>query len=382
MRTTNGAKSRVNVAEEQSHREFPPLSAYDEESAKNGTAERGSKDPEPPSIVLRRAHEIVAELREPVWLIYKVLEAFVLAVIAGARGTFKSFIALDWMMRVALEGKMVVILSAEGNDIDRRIDAWMRAHAPGRELSTLLVVVHETALNLSIPAEVEALQNAITAAAQQPDFVANMVTTPAVIMIDTLSKFAPGIKENDNGEVGAYLSTLSLKLRDAYRATVLLVAHTGHGDATRPRGAYSLMANPDCEYMVNRPSAVAMTVTVTRERFKSTPSLPPLAYEAKVVDLGRLDAYGDRVTSLVVFDTEAPAPAARVGKNQQKALIALTEWARNNPAAEHISSISITEIFKAQSIDSKRRKEVITYLTTIRILTPSIGGFTFDRAML
>jgi hypothetical protein len=325
-----------------------------------------------PKIVLRRAHEIVAEKRVTEWLIYKVLEACVLAIIAGARGTFKSFIALDWLMRVALQGYTVVILSGEGNDSDRRIDAWMRTHAPDVDLASLWVLVHETALNLSIPAEMELLSKAVAA----------LPTRPAVIMIDTLSKFSAGVKENDNGEMGAYLSKLSTKLRDVFKATVLVVAHSGHGDAGRPRGAYALMANPDCEYIVERPSPQAMTVTVSRERFKSTASLPPLAYEAKVIDLGRIDQYGEPVTSLALIAADAPVPARRTGKNQERALIALNEWARANPTAEHITSIAITEIFKAQKIYPKRRKEVLEYLTNIRILTPSIGGFTVDQAML
>jgi hypothetical protein len=355
----------VLVPQRMEHPELPPLESYDDEPSAQPKTEA-------PPIVFRRAHELVAERRETVWLIHKVLEAFVLAIIAGARGTFKSFVALDWMMRIALSGQTVVILSAEGNDIDRRIDAWMRTHAPAVELATLWILVHETALNLSIPAEMERLSNAVTA----------LPNPPAAFMIDTLSKFSAGVKENDNGEMGAYLSKLSTKLRDVFKATVLVVAHTGHGDAGRPRGAYALMANPDCEYIVERPSPQAMTVTVSRERFKSTPSLPPLAYEATVIDLGRSDIYGEAVTSLALTSTDAPAPAKRTGRNQERALIALNEWARVNPDAVHITSIAITEIFKAQKIYPKRRKEVLDYLTNIRILTPSIGGFTVDQAML
>jgi hypothetical protein len=346
--------------------ELPPVDSYENErSARAQMAEA-------PKIILRRAHEIVAEKRETLWLLHKVLEAKVLAVIAGARGTFKSFIALEWMMRIALQGQTVAILSGEGNDMDRRIDAWMRTHAPDVDLATLDIFVYEIALNLSIPAVLAALSAAFTA----------LLAPPAVIMIDTLSKFSAGIKENDNGEMGAYLSRLSSELRDGFKATVLLVAHTGHGDAARPRGAYALMANPDCEYIVQRPGPQNMTVTVSRERFKSSASLPPLAYEAKVIDLGRLDLYGESVTSLALVSADAPAPVKRTGKNQERALIALNEWARVNPGAGFITSIAITEIFKAQNIYPKRRKEVLEYLTNIRVLNPSIGGFTIDQAML
>jgi hypothetical protein len=90
------------------------------------------------------------------------------------------------------------------------------------------------------------------------------------------------------------------------------------------------MANPDAEYIVQRPNPTAMTVTVSRERFKDCASMPPLSYEAKVIDLGRVDTHGDPVTSLALRPTDAPPPkfAAAVGKNQKAALVALTEWAR------------------------------------------------------
>src|SRR6202030_621628 len=170
-----------------------------------------------------------------------------------------SFIALDWLMRIALQGQTVVILSGEGAGLDRRIDAWMRTHAPDVDLENMSVLVLERPLNLSLAADMEALREAFGALADKP----------AVVAIDTFSKFAAGIDENDNSEVAAYLSALSECIRDAFNATVLLVAHSGHGDAKRPRGASSLMANPDAEYIVERPSPAAMTVTVSRERFKN-----------------------------------------------------------------------------------------------------------------
>jgi hypothetical protein len=158
-----------------------------------------------PRVALRRAHEIVAEKRETTWLLHKILEACVLAVLAGPRGTFKSFIALDWLMRIALKGLTVVILSGEGAGIDRRIDAWMRTHAPDIDLATLSILVLEHPLNLSLVADMQALREAIEALPQPP----------AVVAVDTFSKFSAGIDENDNSEVAAYLSGLSQEIREA-----------------------------------------------------------------------------------------------------------------------------------------------------------------------
>jgi hypothetical protein len=345
--------------------DFPPAEAYadDPQVARTAPAQNAK-----PKLVLRRAHEIVAEKRETTWLLHKIIEANVLAVLAGPRGTFKSFIALDWLMRIALQGHTVVILSGEGAGIDRRIDAWMRTHAPDVELENMSVLVLERPLNLSLAVDMEALREAFEALPEKP----------AAVVIDTFSKFSAGIDENDNSEVAAYLSVLSECIRDAFGATVLLVAHSGHGDAKRPRGASSLMANPDAEYIVERPSPATMTVTVSRERFKDGASLPPMAYEAKVIDLGRSDAYGESVTSLALVTSDAPAIVAkRVGKYQERFETALKEFKRTHHDVTHISSIDMTALCKAHEIPPKRRRDVFDSFVNARVLSPSVGGYAF-----
>ncbi len=121
-----------------------------------------------------------------------------------------------------------------------------------------------------------------------------------LIVIDTFSKFVGGLDENSNADVAGFLSNISALMRDKLGATVLIVAHAGHSDASRPRGASALMANPDAEYIVDRPVETGMSVSVTRERYKDSASLAPLAYEAKEIDLNRMDRYGESVSSLVM----------------------------------------------------------------------------------
>jgi hypothetical protein len=324
-------------------------------------------------VVLRHISDIVAEKREPQWLIHKIIERNVLAVIAGARGTFKSFIALNWAMRMALDGHPGVILSGEGAGLDRRIAAWLNQHRDSVDIADIPLFALERPLNLTSAIEMQALYEAIKGL--HPALV--------FIVIDTLSKFSTGLDENDNAQVAAFLSTLSIHLRENLGCTVLLVAHSGHGDAQRPRGASSLMSNPDAEYIVNRPDLHGMTVTVSRERFKDSPALSPLAYEAKVIDLGRLDQYGEPVTSLALVTTDAPPPNVKgMGRNQEKLIVALKEWQRAHPDATHITSIDIREICKAQNVNRKREREVLTTFVNARILSPSVGGYTLHRENL
>jgi AAA domain len=333
-----------------------------------------SRPPAAP-IVLRHISEIVAERREAEWLLHKMLEAFVLAVLAGPRGTFKSFIALHWAMLCALAGHVVVILSAEGAGLDRRADAWMREHGKGVELTELPVLALERPLNLNLTAELAELTAAFEA----------LPKPPALVVVDTLSKFSAGLDENSNFEVAMFLGRLAEAIRDRFKCTVLLVAHSGHTDGKRPRGASVLMANPDAEYIVDRPNPTAMTVTVSRERFKDAPALPPVAYEARLVLLGRADKYGEPVSSLALHGTDTVPDAARskgVGKNQAAAMTALREWARANGGLDHIPSDQLTALFKVQGIGRQRRPEILNWLANAGVLTQSVAGFVIHREAL
>ncbi|MEP7312535.1 MAG: AAA family ATPase [Pseudomonadota bacterium] len=362
---------------------FPPIDAYaadplavdmrrDHGAAHKpvSTADTPTRAPAP--LILRPLHEIVAEEREPEWLLHKIFEACVLAVLAGPRGTFKSFIALHWAILMAIAGHAGVILSGEGAGLDRRGAAWMRQHGKGLKLADLPLVALERPINLNLTAAMVSLTAAIAALPRRPAF----------IVIDTFSKFSAGLDENDNSEVATFLSGLSYHLREELGCSVLLVAHSGHSDDRRPRGASTLMANPDCEYIVSRAPG-SMVVTVTRDRFKDAASMPPLAYEATVIDLGRNDRFGDPVTSLALIATEPESPKPKAGgRNQEKAVVALREWCRANPEATAISSIDVRAIFKTLGLDNKRRPEILNYLVAAKAITPSVGGFTIDRAML
>lgn len=295
---------------------LPPLEAYASEPALKANGHLStSSGGGPKPIQLRQIADIVAECREPEWLIHKIIERDVLAVLAGPRSTFKSFVALDWSMRMALAGHSGVILSGEGAGLDRRVSAWAHHHRENLDLSSLPLVALERALNLNAAVQLGALANALDELARPPAFV----------VIDTLSKFSAGMDENDNSEVAAFLGALGVEIREAFACTVLLVAHSGHGDVKRPRGASALMCNPDVEYIVDRPDPAGMVVTVSRERFKDAPAMAPLGYQARVVDLGRLDRYGEPVTSLALDSTDIiPCKPKVTGKAQQTLLRALT----------------------------------------------------------
>jgi hypothetical protein len=195
---------------------------------------------------------------------------------------------------------------------------------------------------------------------------------PAFVVIDTLSKFSAGMDENDNSEVAAFLGTLTAQIREAYACTVLLIAHSGHGDAKRPRGASALMCNPDVEYIVTRPDPLGMTVTVSRERFKDAPAMAPLAYEAQVIDLGRFDRYGEAVTSLALQSTDLIPSKPRVtGKAQQTLLRALSA-VTDGPCVW--TETELREIGRQAGLHRNSARNAVLGLRQLGYFEQTIGG--------
>jgi hypothetical protein len=238
-----------------------------------------------------------------------VIEQGVIAVLLGPRGTYKSFIAIHWAMSIAIEGMPVVIVSAEGRGIDRRFRAWLAKNAPKVKPHNLPVYALEQRVDFTSLEAVAAICADIDA----------MELPPVLIVIDTLSKNSGGMDENSNSEAKAFIGNLDVHLKRRYGATVLLVHHTGHVEKGRARGASALEADTDAAYVIARTPGERQ-VTVSRERFKDSGDLPPLAYRADVVDLGEIDDDERPVTSLALVPIDSSTVAAESRGGQPRGL--------------------------------------------------------------
>lgn len=325
-----------------------------------------AEKPKERRIVLRTAAEIMADRKETDWLIDDTLERRIVALMVGARGSLKSFVALDWLMRLAVEGKGVVALSAEGDGLGRRIEAWHKTFAPRVEASELRMVSMERSISLCLEDVRIELSQAISA----------LQWTPEVLLIDTLSKYSAGLDENENSEVRDFLESITGSFRNVFGCTILLVAHTGYAASERIRGASSFGANTDAEYIVTRNAPTDLICKVSRDRFKDAPTLEPIGYAGEVVELGREDKRGRAVTSLVLR-AGAELPAARVrgaGANQTATLVALREWVAAHPGQEVIPHDEFAELLKRQGVNRKRKPEVLNWLVNAGAILPSVGG--------
>jgi len=273
-----------------------------------------------------------------------------------------------WMWRHRQFDLTMVVLSGEGAGLGRRAEAWMQEFGKGQTLEDINMLALEQVANLNSDDELAMLVEAIDVEGLRP----------ALVVVDTLSKFSAGMDENSNQEVAEYLSRLTRGLRERYQSSILIVAHSGHGDAKRPRGASALMANPDAEYIVQRPDVTGMVVTVSRERFKDTASLSPLAYEAVEVDLGRADKYGERVKSLVMRQTDAAPVKAEAhsptGKTQRTILNALRERQKKSDTDLIWTVEELRSIGRECGLNRHSVHDAVEKLMLSPFLVASVGG--------
>jgi hypothetical protein len=192
------------------------------------------------------------------------------------------------------------VISAEGGDFDRRARAWLMTFAPTLSPSAIPLFVVERRLDLNQREGIAAIRE---------DFK-RLDISPKLIILDTFSKLSGGLDENDNTEVKQFIGLLDRGFK-RLGSTVLLVAHTGHSEKGRPRGASAFGADTDAEYIASRGERFA-GVRLTRERFKSSPELEPLHFLPEVVYLGYTDLEDKPVSSLVLRPAERKD--ARVGK--------------------------------------------------------------------
>lgn len=293
---------RERIAEEQRRANIAAvLQSAKEHAAKPFRAEiiPYAPQPAPKPKRIRWLHDVITTPTRAKWLIRDILEEQVIALLAGTRGTYKSFIALHWAMTIAMDGREVLIISAEGAGMDRRCRAWLSRYGEGRDPAELKVAIIEKRIDF----------NSADAFAQLVQEIEDAGLHPCLVVIDTLSKNSGGLDENSNSEVKAFIGRLDDGLKRKYGCTVLLIHHTGHMEKGRARGASALEADTDAAYVITRTPG-CHTVSVTRERFKDSGELDPLVYNAEVVDLGELDEYDRPVTSLVLVPGSPDAIAA------------------------------------------------------------------------
>jgi hypothetical protein len=191
------------------------------------------------------------------WLVDGMLKQRSHVTLFAPSESFKSFVAVDLACSVAAgagfhgrktDGGNVLYVAAEApEEVKRRIDAWRSFHG-----------IDADPIILPMPIQTK-----------EPDdmgHLRDMVTDHAVklVVLDTLSRCACGVRDNESVEVNQYINIPVSDLVRRSGATVMLVHHSGHKEG-RERGSSAFRDAVDTAVRVVR-HGDGLTLSCAKQR--------------------------------------------------------------------------------------------------------------------
>lgn len=228
------------------------------------------------------------------YLIKGVLQRASQAVLYGAPGEGKTFVALDLAYHVAagrewmghrVKPGLALYLAFEGvGGLGQRAAALTRHYG-----------------NADVPLFVQAADMNLRDKAGRQELgaiIAGLPEKPALIVIDTLARAMKGGDENSAQDVGALNDAVGALIAST-GACVLLIHHSGKNKANGARGSSALLGAIDTEIQVD-----GNCITATKQR--EVEMGDPVGFRLHRILLG-IDEDGDESTSCVIMPAAPPA---------------------------------------------------------------------------
>jgi len=260
----------------------------------------------------------------PQWLIKYHLEANSLGTLFGSPGSMKTFVAmgmglcistgLEWNGHYVKKGPVLYVCGEGQSGISKRISAWEIHHgvkAPGFFVSTGAAQLLDEGNVL-----------AVKSAAEE---VTINYGAPVLLIIDTLNRNFGNGDENSTIDMTKFIQAVDY-LKGRLQCAVIIVHHSGLGDATRGRGSSALRGALDFEYTCDKSGDTIedQTITLNNTKTKDHDAPPTKAFKPVLVDLGIVDEDMQPLMSIVLEQTEAgPAKKKRLSLANQIAIDAL-----------------------------------------------------------
>ena len=208
----------------------------------------GSVIGQPPAGIRSRLLKMIAlrNLPQPATLITSLMDVDTLALLYGRRGSYKSFLALDWAMCMAYgrrwhfqavtAGPVLYVCAQGAHGVDQRIDAWKRHNG----------VIGDTDELDTLP---EAIKLLSPSSAGELADVARDIGARLVIL-DTWARCTVGGEENSTKDMGLAIEQADV-IRRRSGACVLAVHHSGKDSTASARGSSALEAAFDSVFEVS-----------------------------------------------------------------------------------------------------------------------------------
>ncbi len=239
------------------------LTLYAEiETQEDAPGDDAEADEDKPVLV---SSNFVMNLPPATWLISGVLPQQSVTMLLAKEGSYKSFMALDWVCSIATgrnwnghqtaPGRVVYIASEGLHGYAKRLRAWIAEHG-GDQVQTLI----EQNLQF-VKGTVDLIDQ--SRRNQLLGLLLDMPEPPALVVFDTLAESIPGGDENSSKDMGTFISAGRF-IRKRLGACVLVVHHKPkNGDGSR--GHSSLPGALDMRYEMDVDQNV-VTLTCTKAR--------------------------------------------------------------------------------------------------------------------
>lgn len=257
------------------------------------------------------ADEFSAQPAPISWLIKRWLQAQALVMVHGPSGGGKTFVVLDWCLRIAsgtedwaghkVRPTSVVYLAGEGHHgLRGRVAAWKHHHG----VSRLQMWLSKDGCDLNTP----------TGYSLAVDQIRLLNLKPGVVVVDTLHRFLAG-DENSAQDAKTMLDACSALMAE-FSCSVILVHHTGVSDEAqhRARGSSAWRGALDIEISIVA-GKDGGPITIVQRKSKDAEIAEPIFVTLEQVAIpGWLDEDGQSVTSAVVTPSAAPVAVRKDSK--------------------------------------------------------------------
>jgi hypothetical protein len=301
-------------------------------------------------------YEDLKKLPRVPWLVSGILQKQSVSLFYGDANTGKTFTALDiamhishgsdWLGHPIKEPGHVLYIYAEGSSgLQDRIAAWL-THNEKDTVKNIDFVPYP----VQLLGEREELCNTI-------DYVLDAV--PDLIVFDTFSMTADGVKENDNTEVARWLKSAAF-LKYKYGSHVMVIHHVGkNGDY---RGAAAFKGNVDtmiCLCAENDDAPITVECKKQRDKAK----FEPFTLQLQVVDLGIDEETYEPLSSCVIIAGGAVKDAFKEqADSEQKLMLSILA---NNPT---VGANQWERLCKGAGIPSRSYTRHKTYMVSKGII--------------
>lgn len=211
--------------------------------------------------------EAMEEIRDPSWLVPDLLPEQAYAMLVGAPGTLKTFVALDLALSLATgtptiwpgitgAGPVLFAVGEGRHGLKHRVAAWEQQNNDGQRVSRENFWLIDPVPAIAREGEIEGFIKLVQHAQPKPF---------RLLVIDTVGRSMQGVNENAQEHASAFTAAVEL-IQKELGCAVLAIHHSGHGE-NRARGSSVFGADVDTLLIAEREGKQkSLTLTMAKQK--------------------------------------------------------------------------------------------------------------------